>query len=141
MERTRLNKRDGIIHMIDGRGFFCYPAKGESSEGKKEWHYHYLRLMDLTLSRDSERRPVYRRRNITEFDSKKKFGANPFGSVTNHIDLLIDQIPELCATLMELYEQEKGLRPGEAAKHVKKAEEEDLDEVGLALKKLGGQVG
>ena len=137
MERTRLNKRDGIIHLVADRGFFAYPDKGQKGQGKP---WHYIRLIDLTVSRGEERRPVYRRRKITEFDSKKRLGSHPYGSVTSHIDLLVEQIPEVCHALMELYQQEMGITKREADAVLEKKKEEDMDEIDIKLKKLGGAV-
>lgn len=129
MKKILLNKQQGYLSSLlpDSKdGIFIHHNKGSGSRG--EWDN--LRVIQVWTNAKGSNIPIIKRRKITEYDSKK-------GSVSNHCDVGLELVPDLCAKLMELYQEVTGKSKAEVAVALKDAEEKDMDEVDIAIRTLG----
>lgn len=114
------HNKDGYLFWDDERkkGIFAYRTKGST---KTKRQYDYIRLYDVgeTKKRPKKEPKLYwRRRHVTEYDTSHG------NTVTNHINLLTDRIPDIIALLTAVYESETGEKlAGEHKKLEKKLTE------------------
>lgn len=132
MKKILLNKQKGYLSSSapsSKDGVFVSHAKGEGPRGS----WNRIRIQLVWTNFGGSEIPISKRRQITEYDSKK-------GTVTNHCDVEIELVPDVCSKMMELYQEVTGKSRAEAAVALRDAEEKDMDEVDIAIRDLG-QIG
>ena len=138
IKKMMLNNKDGYISFDESskRGIFCFFSEGLT---RRKVPYSNVRLHDISRTEgSSSRKPrlYWRRRQVTPYDKAHN------DTVTNHVDIPPDTIPELIKMLAVVYEGItgkviKGKTTKEMKQDVLKKSEEELEEDKL-LKELGG---
>ena len=137
IKKMMLNNKDGFISFDEERkrGIFCFFSEGKT---KKGFPYSSVRLHDVSRTEGSSSKKArfyWRRRRVTAYDKAHN------DTVTNHVDIPPETIPELIKMLAVVYESItggtlKGLTTAEMKADVMKKSADELEEDKL-LKELG----
>ena len=139
INKQMLHRKDGYLYLDKERkrGVFGFYGAGKTKRGIE---YSYVRLHDTaeTLGEMKEKvRFYWRRRRITDYDRQR-------GTVTNHIDIIPETIPQLIEMLSVLYEDITGgkLTPKTPAEMVADKTKEDSvkDKEDEIIKDMGGGI-
>ena len=103
INKQMLHRKDGYLYLDEERkrGVFGFYSAGKTKKGIE---FSFVRLHDTALTRGEMKEKIryyWRRRRITEYDKQR-------GTVTNHIDILPETIPEVIEMLSILYEDITG---------------------------------